>query len=178
MEALIPGPPLTTKKPVRYKLADRLISNPRSKFAVYLLKSHCFPWKRGYQLKGMLLGLREPEQGFLCGKWRAGTTGLVPVEGRVSPERVYADMLFHQAVQEDREGSKADVVQCQVGSVVQSLREDRTTLRTALCSPQQTRFTFCLNVYINLQRPRNMSILKIIQSSFCSYRQQDVFNPS
>lgn len=46
----------------------------------------------------------------------------VPVEGGVSPQRVDADVLFHQAVQKDREGGEADVVQSQVGGVVQSLR--------------------------------------------------------
>lgn len=48
--------------------------------------------------------------------------GLIPVEGRVPPERVYADMLLREAVQEDRQGREADVVQRQVGGVVQGLQ--------------------------------------------------------
>ena len=52
--------------------------------------------------------------------------GLVPVQGRVPPERVYADVLLHQAVQENREGRKADVVQGQVGSVIQRLQEGQS----------------------------------------------------
>lgn len=56
----------------------------------------------------------------------------VPVEGGLSAERVDADVLLHQAVQENREGRKADVVQGQVGGVVQSLRENSIGLRTAL----------------------------------------------
>lgn len=46
----------------------------------------------------------------------------VPVEGRVPLEHVHGDVLLHQAVEQDGEGGEADVVERQVGSVVQGLR--------------------------------------------------------
>lgn len=47
--------------------------------------------------------------------------GHTPVEGRVSLEHVNAHVLLHEAVQENREGSEADVVESQICSIVQSL---------------------------------------------------------
>lgn len=47
-----------------------------------------------------------------------------PVEGRVSLEHVNAHVLLHEAVQENREGSEADVVESQIRSIVQSLQEE------------------------------------------------------
>lgn len=63
--------------------------------------------------------------------------GLVPVEGRVPLERVYADVLLHQAVQENREGSETDVVQGQVGGVVQSLQGGKNQLKTPPVLPDK-----------------------------------------
>lgn len=47
-----------------------------------------------------------------------------PVERRVSLEHINAHVLLHEAVQENREGSEADVVESQIGSIVQSLQEE------------------------------------------------------
>lgn len=46
-----------------------------------------------------------------------------PVEGWVSLEHVNAHVLLHEAVQENWEGGEADVVESQIRSIVQSLRE-------------------------------------------------------
>lgn len=46
-----------------------------------------------------------------------------PVEGRVPFQRFYGDVLLDQAVEEDGQRREADVVQCQIGSVVQRLRD-------------------------------------------------------
>ena len=51
-----------------------------------------------------------------------GAEPAVPVEGRVPLERVRGDVLLHQAVEQDGEGGEADVVERQVGSVIQSLQ--------------------------------------------------------
>lgn len=56
--------------------------------------------------------------------------GSAPVERGVPLERVDAHMLLHQAVQENRQGSETDVVQRQVGRVVQGLREGNNQLKT------------------------------------------------
>lgn len=46
---------------------------------------------------------------------------MVPVQGRVSLKHIDANMLLHEAVQEDGEGGEADVVEGQIRGVVQSL---------------------------------------------------------
>lgn len=57
-----------------------------------------------------------------CPSGVCGAELAVPVEGRVPLERVHGDVLLHQAVEQDGEGGEADVVERQVGSVVQRLR--------------------------------------------------------
>ena len=46
-----------------------------------------------------------------------------PVEGGVLPQDVYVDVLLHQTVEQDGQRGEADVVQRQVGRVVQRLGE-------------------------------------------------------
>lgn len=46
-----------------------------------------------------------------------------PVQGWVSLEHFHAHVLLHKAVQENREGSEADVVEGQIRSIIQSLQE-------------------------------------------------------
>lgn len=61
-------------------------------------------------------GSEQPERALLL---RGGMRGQrAPVQGGVSPQRVDADVLLHEAVQQDREGGEADVVQGQIGRVV------------------------------------------------------------
>lgn len=57
--------------------------------------------------------------------WAHTCTGQrhIPVQGWVSLEHFNAHVLFHEAVQENREGGEADVVESQIRSIVQSLRE-------------------------------------------------------
>ena len=52
-----------------------------------------------------------------------------PVQGGVLLERLHGDVLLHQAVEEDGEWGEADVVQSQVGGVVQRLQRDNKQYR-------------------------------------------------
>lgn len=53
-----------------------------------------------------------------------------PIEGGVPLQCLYGDVLLHQAVEEDGERGEADVVQRQIGSVIQRLQRDRETKHT------------------------------------------------
>lgn len=58
--------------------------------------------------------------------------GSLPIQGRIPLQCLHGDMLLHQAVEKDGERGEADVVQRQVGSVVQRLQgkdEERKSLR-------------------------------------------------
>lgn len=48
--------------------------------------------------------------------------GSLPIQGRIPLQCLHGDMLLHQAVEKDGERGEADVVQRQVGSVVQRLQ--------------------------------------------------------
>lgn len=51
----------------------------------------------------------------------------LPVQGWVSLEHFNAHMLLHEAVQENREGGEADVVESQIRSIIQSLQGGDTS---------------------------------------------------
>lgn len=72
---------------------------------------------------------------FLCGNFivfQNSFSGMFlwPVQSGVSLQRLYADVFLYEAVEEDGQGGEADVVQSQVGCVVQGLHRDtKSTVR-------------------------------------------------
>lgn len=96
-------------------------------------------------------GLKGLQPGAICRlPGPSGVSGAelpVPVEGRVPLERVHGDVLLHQAVQQDGEGGEADVVQRQVGSVVQGLR-GREACEISAPAPWRGLWGTCLNMHM------------------------------
>lgn len=53
-----------------------------------------------------------------------------PVQRGLPLESLHGDVLLNQAVEEDGEGGEADVVQRQIGGVIQRLQRDNKMIRT------------------------------------------------
>ena len=87
---------------------------------------------KGNGRKRLVVVLATQEVGAILGRGTAHIVCVVgcqhlPVQGWVSLEHFNAHMLLHEAVQENREGGEADVVESQIRSIIQSLQGGDTS---------------------------------------------------